>query len=128
MHNRKSFRATQKEASGQPWIPNFLSSRSSLRHVSNGVWYRIDQIITVTAVERFKHSYSAYHDKGTRLIQIQSIWYLCWTMQQWTSFSPVSIIPTVYNAHPFSTHGRYIFSATESIVTVTLKRVSYIRV
>jgi len=43
MHNRKSFRTTRKEASGQPWIAPFLSSRNSLGHVSVWVWYKIYQ-------------------------------------------------------------------------------------
>ena len=123
MHaNRKSFRATQKEESGQPWIAPFLSSRSSLRHVHIWVWYKIYQIITVTAVEMCKHSYLAYHNNGTGSIPSQSIWYLCWTAQQWDSFSPVSIIPTMFHTHPFSNHGRYIVSSNDCIVTVTLKK------
>jgi len=122
MHNRKSFRTTWKEAAGQPWIATFLSSLSSLRHVSIWVWYKIYQIITVTAEEMFKHSYSAYQEKGTGSIPSQSVRYLCWITQQWDSFSPVSISPTMLRTHPFINHGRYIFWATDSIVTVTLKK------
>jgi hypothetical protein len=74
------------------------------------------------AMEMFKHSYLAYHEKSTESIPSQSIRYLCWTTQQCDSFSPVSIIPTMFHTNPFTNHWRYIAWETDSIVTVTLKK------
>lgn len=122
MHNRKSLRTARKEVSGQTWKAPFLSSRSSLRHVSLWVWIKIYQLITVTAAERFKYLYSAYHEKGTGSILSQFICYLCWTTQQWDSFSSASIIPTTFHTHPLINYGRYIVSVTDSIVALTLKK------
>jgi hypothetical protein len=122
MHNRKSFRKTRKDASGQPWIAPFLSSRNSLRDVSLWVWCNIYQLITVTAAECFKHLYSAYHEKGTGSIPSQIICCLCSTTQQRDSFSSASIILTMFHTRPFINHGRYVVSATDSVVRVTFKK------